>query len=163
MINIRLGGFAIASAVIFTFSAQAGEQSQKGRYANLKPSELQCTKLGDVEGHAICSYEIPGVTVFADGTLASRVNRGTLDYINGEGTAEGYTITTHPDGSSHTTKWSGISKINDQKVRVIEGPYECVAGSGRFKGIKCKGKWVTTLQKAGFMTGEFEGKMTLPD
>ncbi len=42
---------------------------------------------------------------------------GTLDYINGEGTAEGYTTTTYPDGSTHTGKWSGISKVNDQKVR----------------------------------------------
>jgi hypothetical protein len=162
MVNQKFA-FAIVGAFMITFSAHAGEQPQKARYVNLKPSELHCTKLGDVEGHVICSYQVPGVAVFPDGTLAARVTTGTLDYINGEGTAEGYTITTHPDGSTHTGKWSGISKVNDQKVRIIEGPYECVAGSGRFAGIKCEGKYLSTVQEGGFMIGEFEGKMTLPD
>ena len=163
MTNLRLGSLAITGLFIFTFTAQAGDQPQKGRYVNLKPTELHCTKLDDVEGHSICTYEIPGVGVLEDGTLTSRVTKGTLDYVNGEGLAEGYTITTYPDGSTHTGKWSGVSKIDDQGVRQIEGPYECVAGTGRFAEIKCNGTYVSTVQKAGYMTGEYEGTMTLPD
>ena len=163
MNNYKLGALVFAGTIFFTLSTQAGEQPQKGRYVNLKPSEINCTKLSDMERHVICTYEIPGVGINADGSLAARVTKGTLDYIKGEGTAEGYTITTQQDGSTHTSKWSGVSKTNDQKVRVIQGPYECVAGTGRFAGIKCKGKYVPTVQEGGFMIGEFEGTMTLPD
>jgi hypothetical protein len=163
MIDLKLASFAFFGAFIVTLSAQAGDQPQQGRYVNLKPTELNCTKLDDGEGHIICSFEIPGVTVLADGTLVSRLAHGTLNYINWEGTAEGYVIETYADGSTHTSKWSGTSKITDEKVRVIEGPYECVAGSGRFAGIECKGTWAQTAQKAGFHTGEYEGTMTLPD
>lgn len=161
--NLRLGSFAIVGAFIFTFSVQAGDQPQKARFVNLQPTELRCTKIDDVEGHDICSFEAPGVTILADGTLAARVTKGTLDYINGEGPVQGYTIETYADGSTLASKWSGISKVNDQNVRKIEGLYECASGTGRFSDIKCEGTYVSTVQKGGFHAGEYEGTMTLPN
>ena len=164
---IKLAGAATLAGIVGSFllpvSAQAGEAPFKGRYVNLKPTELHCTKLTDVEGHVICTYEIPGVTIRDDGEMGKRLVKGTLDYIKGEGKAQGYSVTTYADGSMTTTWWEGVSKTGDDKVRSIKGTAKCVAGTGRFAGIKCEVDWVSTTQKAGFQIGEFEGTMTLPD
>ena len=152
----------IAGILALSVSAQAGEMVEKGRYVNLK-AETNCAKIPDVEGHIICSYEIPAVFIPDEGEIGSRVVKGTLDYVKGVGKNQGYTVTTYADGSTRAVWWEGDSKFDDQKVRYAEGTYTCVAGSGRFAGIKCEGKWKTTFQKGGFGLGEYEGKATLPD
>ncbi len=153
-------GFAAMLAL--SVAAQAGEQPDKGRYVNLK-ADAECSKIPDVEGHVICSFEMPGVSIVGNGEMDARVARGTLDYINGVGTAQGYTVTTSADGSTLTVQWEGTSKFDDQKVRHVEGTYTCVAGSGRFSGATCKGTWKQADQKGGFALGEWDGTITLPD
>ncbi len=47
---------------------------------------------------------------------------------------------------------------------MIEGPYECVAEAlAALRKSSAREQYVSTVQEGGFMTGEFEGKMTLPD
>ena len=157
------GALAIAGTVFVALSAQAAEQHHKGRFVNLQPNELHCKKPSDVDGHVICTFEIPGVTINPDGSFGARVSLGTLDYVHGEGTAEGYSTTTQADGSTITTKWSGVSKVDDREVRNLRGSYHCVAGTGRFAGITCEGTYVSTYEAGGFVTGAYEGTMTLPE
>lgn len=163
---MKLAGLAaatgIAAMLALPVAAQAGETPEKGRYVNLK-ADTDCAKVADVEGHVICSYEIPAVQISDQGEAGSRVVLGTLDYVNGVGKNQGYTVTTYADGSTRAVWWEGDSKFNDQKVRYAEGTYACVGGSGRLAGIKCEGKWKTTFEKGGFGSGTYEGTMTLPD
>jgi len=143
-------------------SAQAGEQTMSGRYVNLK-ADSECSKLDDVEGHFICTFEAPSVGISDDGEIRSRVVRGTLNLINGTGPAHGYTISTYQDGSMITSEWEGTGKVNDQMVRELAGTYKCVAGSGRYKGVECEGTWTSSVQEGGFTLGSYKGTMMLPD
>ena len=152
----------IFGGILLTTVAQAGEMPMKGKYVNLKP-ESNCTKIQDVEGHVICTFELPGVGIRDDGEYYTRSVKGTIDYIKGVGNNQGYTISTFADGSTITVQWEGNSKFNDQKIRVSEGSYNCLTGTGRFTSIKCNGTWSSTAQKGGFTLGGYEGTMTLPD
>lgn len=134
----------------------------KGQYVNLK-AESNCTNVTDVEGHVICTFEAPSVGVRDDGEYYSRSVKGTIDYIKGVGNNQGYSINTYADGSTIAVQWKGNSKFNDQKVRVSEGSYSCITGTGQFSNIKCNGTWSSAAQKGGFTLGSYEGTMTLPD
>lgn len=152
----------IFGGISLTTVSQAGEMPMKGSYVNLK-AETNCTKVGDVEGHVICTFELPSVGIRDDGEYYSRSIKGTGDYVKGVGTNQGYTISTFADGSIITVEWKGSSKFNDQKVRMSEGSYSCITGTGRFSNIKCNGTWNSSAQKGGFTLGGYEGTMTLPD
>ena len=153
---------AIAGGLSLATVSQAGEKPMKGRFINLK-SESNCTKVEDVEGHVICTFELPSVGILGDGEYYSRIVKGTIDYVKGVGKNQGYTISTFADGSTWTDEWEGSSKLNDQKVMILEGTYSCTTGTGRYSNIKCKGTWRSSVQKGGFSLGEYEGTMTLPD
>ena len=155
-------GLAIVSGISLTTVSQAGEKSMKGRYVNLKP-ESNCTKVEDVEGHVICTFELPSVGVLEDGEYYARSVKGTVDYVKGVGKNQGYTISTFADGSTMTVEWEGSSKFNDNQVRISEGTYSCIAGTGRFSNVIFNGTWSSSAQKGGFTLGSYEGTMTLPD
>lgn len=157
-----LVALTIFGGVALTTVSQAREMPMKGRYVNLK-GESNCTTIDDVKGHVICTFEQPSVGLNDDGDFFSRSIKGTLDHVKGEGKIQGYLINTYMDGSSMTTEWKGISKFNDKKVRITEGSYRCIAGSGRFASVKCDGTWTASAQKGGFTLGEYGGTMTLPE
>ena len=151
-----------AGVLALAGAAQAGEKEESGRYVNLAP-KTSCTKVGDVEGHVVCSFESQGVLIGDDGEIGTRVVRGMVDYTKGLGTNHGHSITTYGDGSSRTVIWQGMAKLDEQKVRYSEGTYTCVGGSGRFAGIECNGAWRSEYQKAKFSIGTFKGSVVLPD
>jgi hypothetical protein len=152
---------SVVSAMAFSGGALAGEMQESGQYVNLTP-EVSCSKVGDVEGHVVCSFESHGVLIAGDGTIGKRVVRGTIDYTNGVGRNQGHTVTTLGDGSTRTSAWEGMAKRDAENNRYSEGTYTCVGGSGRFKGIKCDGTWRSDYQKAKFSIGKYEGVATLP-
>ena len=160
-----LSGGCLFGALVFigtTLVAEAGETAMKGRYVNLK-AETDCTDVGDVDGHAICSFVLPSAGILDDGEAYSRVVRGSLDYIKGVGTNQGHTINTYADGSVTTVEWEGTSDFDENKARVMSGTYRCTGGTDRFQGVECEGNWTSTVKKGGFSVGEYEGTMTLPD
>jgi hypothetical protein len=151
-----LGALAIAGIV------QAGEMQESGRYVNLTP-KTSCSKVGDVEGHFVCSFESQSVLFADSGDIAKRVVRGMVDLTNGVGTNHGHSVTTYGDGSTRTVMWQGMAKRDAQNARYSEGTYTCVGGSGRYAGIKCNGNWRSDYQKAKFSIGTYKGSATLPD
>ena len=154
--SCALGVFGLA------MTAEAGETAMKGRYVNLK-AQTDCTEVKDVDGHFVCSFEIPSVGIRDDGETYSRIVKGTGDYVKGAGKNQGYTISTFADGSVMAVQWEGVSKFNEDKTRVVSGTYQCTGGAGRFEGIECDGTWTSAVQKGGFTLGEYDGRMTLPD
>lgn len=166
MKELRRRGIAAAigtaGVLLLVCAAHAGEKEESGRYVNLAPT-TSCTKVGDVEGHVVCSFESQGVLIADSGEIGKRVIRGVIDYTKGLGTNQGHSVTTFGDGSSRTTAWQGMSKLDAQKNRYSEGTYTCIGGSGRFVGIECNGRWRSEYQKAKFSIGTYEGSVKLPD
>lgn len=154
--------YLVPLVLIIPSLAQAGEMPMKGQYVNLKP-DAKCSEVGDVEGHVLCTFEIPSVGIRDSGEYYTRIVKGTGDYVKGVGTHQGYTISTFADGATFSAQWKGSAKFNDQKVRVSEGAYNCLAGTERFANVKCNGTWSSSAQKGGFTLGIYEGTMTLPD
>jgi hypothetical protein len=140
--------------------ARGSELQETGQYVNLAP-EASCSKVGDVEGHVVCSFVAQGVLVAGDGELAARVTRGTIEYTNGVGKNQGHSVTTFGDGSTRTSTWEGETRRDAEGNRYSEGTYTCVGGSGRFKGIKCDGTWRSDYQKAKFSIGKYQGVATM--
>lgn len=159
MREIHYSIFAFVFALVLSTSVQAGEMKESGRYVNLKP-ETSCSKVGDVEGHVVCSFVLDSVSIPDKSEIASRVVRGSIDYTNGIGANHGHTFYTYADGSTRVAAWKGESKKSDQG-QYSEGTYECVGGSGRYAGVQCSGKWKSVPQKGGFTLGEYSGKITL--
>jgi hypothetical protein len=152
---------SVAGALAIGGVARAGEMQESGQYVNLAP-KVSCSKVGDAEGHVVCSFEAQGVLIDGNGEMGARVVRGTIDYTNGVGTNQGHSVTTFGDGSTRTSAWQGMAKRDAQNNRYSEGTYTCVGGSGRFAGIKCDGTWRSEYQKAKFSIGKYEGVATLP-
>ncbi len=134
----------------------------KGEYVNLT-ADAKCSEVGDVEGHVLCTFEIPSVGIVDGGERHARIVKGTGDYVKGVGTHQGYTINTFADGSTMSVQWEGSVDFNDQNVRISQGTYNCLAGTGRYANVKCNGTWSSSPQKGGFTLGTYEGTMTLPD
>ena len=152
----------LAGVLLVTGTAYAGEMQESGRYVNLAP-KTSCTKVGDVEGHVVCSFESQGVLFADSGEIGKRVVRGMVDLTKGVGTNHGHSVTTYGDGSSRTVVWQGMAKRDAQNARYSEGTYTCIGGSGRYAGIKCNGTWRSEYQEAKFTIGTYEGSTVLPD
>ncbi len=162
MIYHRLGALTIAGAVVFSFSAHAGEQPQKGRYINI-PEETKCTKVEGEKGHIVCTYMMTSVAVSDDGEMRKRSVVGFLDLTNGQGPVQGHIVSTLADGSTFASTFEGEGKIEGDRGPVMSGTYRCVSGTERFAGIECKGTFTSQRQEGGFSQGTYEGTMTLPD
>jgi hypothetical protein len=141
--------------------ARAGETKDHGRYVSAK-AEFEIVKVGDVDGHVVGSYYQTGVS-FRGEEITTRSTGGTFDYVNWAGPVRGSTVETYKDGSTHTVQWEGEAKFDSNKNRYFEGTYECVAGTGRLKGIQCKGTWKLSSEANGMGVGEWNGTVTLPN
>ena len=50
----------------------------KGEYVNLT-ADAKCSEVGDVEGHVLCTFEIPSVGIVDGGEHYFRIVKGTGD------------------------------------------------------------------------------------
>jgi hypothetical protein len=78
MMDHRLGALAIAGAVIFSFSAHAGDQPQSGRFVNISQKN-ECTKVEGEKGRIVCAYIMASVGISDDGEMRKRSVVGSLD------------------------------------------------------------------------------------
>ena len=62
-------------------------------------ASIQTRQVGDVDGHTLSLYRLPGLASFADGSTGTTMVIGTNDSVNGSGPASGYLILTFNDGS----------------------------------------------------------------
>ncbi len=142
--------------------AEAGEISRSGQSFHHK-SKFEPVEVGDVEGHIVAVYEQEGIVIFSDGEVAEFKNSGTLDYVNWEGVHRGYHTVTFKDGSTHTTRYEGTSKMPPEG-RVTTGTHTYVGGTGKFAGIKGEGSYRGIHHKNNKMNiHTMEEKITLPD
>jgi len=87
--------------------------------------------------HIIGIYDQTGLASFDTGEVASLKNPGTLDYIKGSGTIQGYTVLTFEDGSTMTTKYQGTTRPDSSgKGSRWESTWTYTQGTGRWAGIQ---------------------------
>ena len=131
--------FAILAVIIlaaFTIAVQAGAETLKWRQVMFN-TKVEVLQIGDVPDHIIGLYDQTGLASFDTGEVASVATKGTLDYIKGSGTIQGYTILTFEDGSTMTTKYRGTTRTDPgAKSSLFETTWTCIQGTGRWAGIQ---------------------------
>jgi hypothetical protein len=158
----RWGGIVVLaiSLVVPAVAVQAGESEIEGRnvYRSVK---AEWTEIGDVEGHVIGFWESNGLG-FEESDVATIKSWGTFDLIKGIGTHQGYLTKTWSDGTTRTSRFEGRSKP-EGKLRLSEGTWMLVGGTGRFEGIKGEGTYKATRYPNKMTVTDWKGKRVLPD
>jgi hypothetical protein len=122
----------------------------------------------DADKHAIGIFERRGVAIFKNGETAAYHSRGTWDFIDGNGTFQGYTTLTFKDGSTTISKFSGNQTQVSGKLATMKGDGEYIKGTGKYEGIKGNGSfagyYVTPYDKEtkGDVIVEAKDSYTLP-
>jgi hypothetical protein len=129
---------AAAGAAIFAMPAKADE-TVKWRHVQHTAS-AQTLEVGDLNGHTIGLFRLPGIAFFPDGSTGKTVVIGTNDTLAGPGsdgsTASGYYTLIFNDGSALWFKYTGTVKSG-----VISGTGTVIGGQGRYAGAKGDGTW----------------------
>ncbi len=154
-----IGVFLIA-ALILVPAAQAGEKTFKYKVCS-HTTKVEMALVPDVEKHVVGLFEKKGVAIYENGEIAAYDTRGTFDSVKGQGTWEGYCLTSFADGSTCVTKYQGTSTMVKGK-KLLKGKGKYIKGTGRFEGIKGKfslaGKYITKAYSVTDVTGTY----TLP-
>jgi hypothetical protein len=103
-------------------------------------SSLQTLQVGDVNGHALNMYRLPGMAFFADGTTGTTLVFGMSDVVNGSGPVNGYMNLKFNDGSELWTKYAGAVKVDGNHVP-RKGTFTVIGGKGRYAGAQGDGTW----------------------
>lgn len=128
----------LASAWLLTTASLAQAQTKTTvHYKEVHHQiEAHVFPVGDVPGHLYGVWVRRGLTIFADGEVATYSALGDLDIAKGKGTISGYDTTTFADGSSWSTKFEGQFSIGPKGLWVIPHRGHFINGTGRFAGIK---------------------------
>ncbi len=92
--------------------------------------------VGDVPGHVYGDWVRRGLTILADGEVATYSALGDIDITKGKGTISGYDTTTFADGSSWSTRFEGQFSVGPKGLWMIPHKARFVSGTGRFAGIE---------------------------
>ena len=118
--------------------------------------KAEVNKVNDVNEHYIGTYIRKGLMLHDNGEVASEVNHGIVDMVNGIEKWEGYCEQTFKDGSMMVMKYQGRG-AND---KILEASFEFVKGTGRFEGLKGKGTF-SGGDFGGFGDYRFTGTYTV--
>jgi hypothetical protein len=151
--------------VLLIFSlTQAGAETVKSRTSTYL-AHVEVLPVGDVEGHFVGTFSRKGLSFYENGEVATYTDWGTLDFIKGNGSFQGYSMLTFQDGSTNWIRWQGTV---EGSVYNLTGEY--TKGTKRFEGIKGTfsgtGKALTPYSKEKGTFGDaffdITGTYTLP-
>jgi hypothetical protein len=154
-----------AMGIFLVGDALAGE---RGKVANREVSNhtpVHTLKVPDVEGHTIYLMEAKGIVFTEKWGACLLYGTYTLDLIKGEGTGQGYTHYTFPDGSTLDFKWEGRIKGGGRGTTgsaSAEAPWTYIKGTGKFEGIQGGGTFKSYTVGPGQVYVDIEGAYTLP-
>lgn len=103
-------------------------------------SANQSIPVGDVEGHALSVYRIPGMGTLPDGSTVKTQVIGQSDVVKGSGPARGYLLVTFRDGSELYASYSGELK-RESGHTPRGGTFTITGGKGRYAGATGDGTW----------------------
>ena len=148
-----------AMGILLVGDVVAGERGKFGARWVVYGTTFHTLKVPDVEDHAILAYEAKGIIFTEKWGAGLGYETGTLDLLKGEGTCQGYTQYTFPDGSTYTIKWECNNK---GKGSIWEGTWTYIKGTGKFEGIQGGGTWKSYDMGPGQWYSDGEGEYTLP-
>jgi hypothetical protein len=130
----------LVTAVLLAISTSAfADETLRWRHVQ-HTSQLQTQEVGDVKGHNLNVYRIPGLALFPDGSIGQVMVVGQSDTLNGTGAVQGYMTMTASDGSELHTKYTGEIKV-EPKASPRKGTFIVTGGTGRFANAKGDGTW----------------------
>ena len=161
-----LFGVLIIAAWLLGSVTQAGAETLKWRQVHFY-TKAEVLQIGDVPDHIIGIYDHTGLASFETGEVASFAVKGTLDYIKGSGTIQGYSVLTFEDGSTMTTKYQGTTRPDlSGKGSRWETTWTFIQGTGRWAGIQGggtqTGRRFVPFGAAAQAYSDLTGKYTLP-
>jgi hypothetical protein len=115
------------------------DETVKWRHVQHNAS-VQSQDVGDVAGHALYLYQLPGIAFFPDGSTGSSLVVGMSDLTNGTGTNNGYLTLKFNDGSVLFMRYSGTNKAEGSKAP-RQGTFAIISGKGRYEGARGDGTW----------------------
>jgi hypothetical protein len=128
----------LTTALCSLFAGTAiADETLKWRHVQHTGS-LQTEQVGDVAGHALNVYRLPGIAFFPDGTIGSTLVIGMSDITNNSGPVNGYYTVNFPDGSALWLKYTGTVAA-DGKSFPRKGTSIVIGGKGRYAGAKGEG------------------------
>jgi len=131
--------FAVIILAVFAIAVQVGAETMKLHRTTVL-TKIEVLKVEDVPDHVIGLYEHTGGGYFETGEVASVMEKGTIDYIKGNGTSQGYTRLTFEDGSTIDTKFQNTTRAEPGgKGMRFEGTFTILQGTGRWAGIQGTG------------------------
>jgi hypothetical protein len=143
MRSVLLGTAALSVIATTAFA----DETLKWRHV-LHTGSLQTLQVGDVPGHTLNVYRLPGIVFFSDGSTGTSQVFGASDVVNGNGTANGYQVIGFNDGSELWFKYTGTIKIDGAKNPRV-GTFIVTGGKGRYAGAKGDGTWDGGLSQPG--------------
>jgi hypothetical protein len=148
---------AFTMAILLVGNALAGERGKiSSRNVYYSPT-FHTLKVPDVEDHTIMLYEGKGISFTEKWGACLVYEAGIVDTIKGEGTCQGYTQYSFPDGSTTMQKWEG--RLGAARN---EGTWTYIKGTGKFNGIQGKGTWKASLMSPERWYSDGVGEYTLP-
>ena len=163
MSNSRIYAVIIALTLVFGLIAinfaSAGETVKLKGSATSINTKWHEIEVGDAEGHVIGLYQNTQVWVNdATGEKVTQYSRGTMDFNRktGQGTVQGYAISTYPSGDKRFGKYEGKMVGKGQ----WEGTWSDINGTGKYEGCKGSGTWKSQSLARGISHITSEGERT---
>jgi hypothetical protein len=130
-------------------------------------AEVTSVEVGDVPGHVVGVVVFKGLTFFADGEIATHANPATFDLTDGSGPHRGYVVHYFDDGSTSIERYEGEARLAaDGKRTTVSGTFQCIGGTGRFKGLRGEGTYrgerLGALQTGDYVYVDTTGSCTVP-
>ena len=157
----------LSMTVVLVPTTQAADEVAGRNVGHTQKSEMM--EVGDVPGHFMGVSQIYGFTFYTKGPSAGeivpRMSIMNFDVVKGKGTATGYETKTFKDGSTLILKWScTLTPVDGGKRTAFEGPWEVIAGTGRYAGVKGSGTWkgerIGDNKTGGDSYNDFTGTIT---
>ncbi|MEW6751801.1 MAG: hypothetical protein AB1505_12610 [Candidatus Latescibacterota bacterium] len=131
-------------------------------------TDARSYEVGDVPGHVIGLIVQKGLSFAESGEVGTCTGYITIDYINGKGRHDGYSVVTYDDGSTQLSRAQGsTTPTRGGKRSKFEGSLTYVGGTGRFKGMSgggsYTGKRVAPLAEGADCYMDVTATYTLPD
>jgi hypothetical protein len=130
----------LATSVLTVIGTNAfADETFKWRHVQHTAS-LQTLQVGDVNGHALNIYRLPGMAFFPDGSTGTTFVFGTSDVVNGSVPVHGDMNLKFDDGSELWTKYTGTVKVDGNHVP-RKGTFTVIGGKGRYAEAQGDGTW----------------------
>lgn len=150
--SLMLAALVIGSATLLASAGLAQEtctETFAAGDAESEYTEQHVMDIGDIVGHQIRIFELkrtyPDAKANCEGLKRTeQLVHGYSDYVDRNGRAWGYTVTTYDNGDQMFSQWTGIShtvvNTDGSKTSTYSGTSVITGGTGMYKGVRGTGR-----------------------